>query len=143
MNEKSTVLELDASIDNLMPVRTAVTAFALEAGYSDHQVLRIELVIEEAFLNVVHHAYHDQGGKVAIHYELTADSHLQVTIIDHAAPFFAGPDALLPPEGSIDERQPGGCGLTIIRSMTRSAIWQRDDDRNSLLMVFDPPDSGN
>lgn len=137
MTENRTVLELDATFDNLLPVKDAVSAAARAAGYPDIQLLRIEVVVEEAYLNVVHHAYHDRGGEVVIVCELNDQNLFQVTIMDHADYFEIPSVSSRSGDDSIDVRQPGGCGMTLIRSMTKSAVWRREDDRNMLSMVFD------
>lgn len=139
MNRKRTILEVDATLDYLEPVREGVCAAALSCGYSEEQVIRIELVVEEAFLNVVHHAYHDQGGAVVVACELTDSGLFQVTIIDQAPPFLGSAGTLQSVDDPLEIRQPGGCGMTLIRSMTRSAVWQREDDRNTLSVLFDRP----
>lgn len=139
MRENPTVLELDATLDNLLPVQEGVSTAAHAVGYAEDQLLRIELVVEEAFLNVVHHAYHDRGGKVVVTCELTDHGLFQVTIIDHADPFDTSSTPSPGFDDVLDVRQPGGCGMTLIRSMTKSAAWQREADRNLLSMVFDPP----
>lgn len=139
MTRNRTVLELDATLENLLPLQQAISTAARAAGYPEEQILRIELVAEEAFLNVVHHAYHNQGGEVMVVCAVNAQGLFQVTIFDHAPPFASGPTPDPAQDDPLDVRQPGGCGMTLIRSMTRSAVWQREDNRNMLSMVFDKP----
>lgn len=133
------MLEVDATVENVLPVKEAVISAAQDAGYSEMQLMRIEVVLEESFLNVVHHAYHDRGGEVTIVCELTDEGLFQLTLIDRAESFKVKPASDHTPDESIDVRKPGGCGITLIRTMTKSAVWRREDDCNILSMVFDKP----
>ena len=54
MRENPTVLELDATLDNLLPVQEGVSTAAHAVGYAEDQLLRIELVVEEAWQVVGH-----------------------------------------------------------------------------------------
>lgn len=96
--------------------------------------MRAELIAEELFLNVVHHAYSGRGGGLRI-IAMPGRASVALTFIDEGLPF----DPTLPRPRTDDGpgRAPGGEGLNIVRSMSSSMAYRREDGRNILTVVLE------
>lgn len=93
------------------------------------------LALEEAFVNICHHAFPEGGGEV----ELVCDSEGDVfglEIADSGAPF----DLLALPTpdltADIMERNIGGLGVHFIRTFSDQVSYHRETGRNILHMRF-------
>lgn len=150
-------LRLPARRDCLAQARDFVLPMAPEALRE-----RVDLVLEELFLNVADYAYaamRDNGQERpsqaaapgnapgnppgnAPEVALTCDSRddggfiLQVT--DWGEPF--DPLRQPPPDiaAPLDEREPGGLGIHLVKSLTSELRYQREGDANRLECLFGP-----
>jgi serine/threonine-protein kinase RsbW len=100
-------------------------------------VMTLQLVVEEAFTNVVQYAYNDEQ---LHHIELEVqleNNVLRLVIQDDGVPYDPtvkqDPDTLL----SVDERQIGGLGIFLIKQMMDRVAYERTGDKNRLIMEKD------
>jgi sigma-B regulation protein RsbU (phosphoserine phosphatase) len=137
---KASIAELDAL--------TAFIDAGLDAGGCPERLRgQIELAAEEVFVNIVDYAYNkdcnaDQGdGAAQICGEVTVDWSLQpapekmtMTLIfrDRGRAFnpleYNGPNTSLP----LEEREPGGLGLLIVKKTTDTIQYSREGEVNRL-----------
>lgn len=102
---------------NLSPVREAVRRSAGAAGFQEADVEQIALAVDEALTNVIKHGYdgrHDQP--IDIRIELVAEpgqTGLRCVIRDFGKA--VDPDAIC--GRNLDDVQPGGLGVHIIRTV--------------------------
>jgi serine/threonine-protein kinase RsbW len=99
---------------------------------------QLALVSEECAANVAMHGATGPGA--ATYVEITvawADGQLRVTIEDDGRPF--DPLSVQPADTGldVDEREIGGLGIHLIRSMVHSLAYERRDARNRLTAVLD------
>lgn len=129
-----------ARIDSLTELTQQVGACALACGLEQPRLPALELVLEEAFVNICNHAYQDDNGAVEV-FCSSDGGRLVVELIDYGQPFdsFSRPDPQL--DQSLAERQPGGLGIYLIRKMTDDYSWQRRDQANILTLIFNLPES--
>jgi len=117
----------------------AFTAFidqALDAGgCPDLLRNKIELAAEEVFVNIVNYAYEREVGEVRVESRLVADSGevtLTLVFCDWGRAFnpldYEEPDLSLP----LEEREPGGLGLLIVRKTMDTIQYSREDGANRL-----------
>ncbi|MDP2238232.1 MAG: ATP-binding protein [Bacteroidales bacterium] len=97
--------------------------------------MSLNLVLEEAFTNVVNYAYTDQDlHSIGIDFEKTGNI-LSIKIIDDGKAYDptqnADPDVTL----SAEERSIGGLGIFLIRKMMDEVTYQRADNKNILMMT--------
>lgn len=116
-----------------------ITAFVTEraelAGLHPKRLTQLELVVEEAVINICNYAYevppgditarvYDDGKKFVMEFE------------DGGIPFdplaAAEPDIKL----GLDEREAGGLGIFLIRRMTDEVHYRRTDGRNILSVAI-------
>jgi len=118
--------------------RAALQALMLaldQAGVGDEDSSNAELILAEALNNVVEHAYADGAGPVELTVSLQRNG-MACTISDRGAGgehvgIGTDFDGFIDPPDDLPE---GGFGWHIIRCLTSELAYQRDRDRNSLMM---------
>lgn len=113
--EKS--LTLEARFENLDRVRDFVGEQAEEFGLDDSAVYAVQLAVDEAFSNIVEHAF---GGECEEEVECTCQfspDGLIITLLDCGEPF--NPLEVAPPDlaSNLEDRQVGGLGLYFMRRL--------------------------
>lgn len=105
---------LTAQFENLDQVREFVAESAEECGLEPAAVYAVQLAVDEAFTNIIEHAY---GGESLDQIECTCQTvsgDLEVTLMDCGKPF----DPSLVPEpnleAELEDREVGGIGLYFI-----------------------------
>lgn len=138
-------LRLPARLENLAALRQLALAAAARAGLAPEAAKRLDLVLEEALANIVHHAYADREGDVELACGVPAAGRVCLTLTDWGPPF----DPLHVPdpaqegrlqanrEAGMDARAPGGLGLFLIRSMAKAG-YRRVAEANELTLCIGP-----
>jgi anti-sigma regulatory factor (Ser/Thr protein kinase) len=104
-------------------------------GVASEVVFKIKLALEEAVMNVISHAFTSWPlpHQITVRLDITAAS-VVAEIIDNGRPFdptaAPGPNLSLP----LDQRNPGGLGIHLMRSMTDRIRYQRSESNNILRM---------
>ncbi len=126
-------LRLPAQLDQLPVFLEHVRRVAQTAGLSAADVTRLELAVEEALVNVFHYAYAQQErpGPALCRVSIEGDG-VSVAIIDQGPAFdpLARPDPNTALE--LEQRQPGGLGIFMIRQLTDEVRYCREDGQNVL-----------
>jgi serine/threonine-protein kinase RsbW len=116
-------------IESLGEIFRFLGDFAEDNGVDDRTALCINLVAEELFTNMVRH---NRGGGSEIVIGLDrSDGRLRLELIDTDVDDF-DPDSVspVPVEAGIAERQPGGLGIHLVRSLVDDLHYDyRTDDR--------------
>ena len=136
---KTACLRLPAELDHLPVFLGHIREIAQDAGLHEAKISRLELAVEEALVNVFNHAYDEQtraDGAVFCEVATQTDG-LTVEIVDQGPPFdpLARPDPDTALE--IDQRQPGGLGILLIKTLVDEARYRREDGRNVLTLHID------
>jgi len=128
-------LNLRSVSEDLEALSVFVEENALRAGLDGVQVKRIELVLEEATINIIHHAYGGQGGKLELCCT-PVQGGLEIRFVDEAPPF--NPLKAPPVEVVTDiaSQRIGGMGIHLIRGLTDEFSYRREGGRNVLTMRF-------
>ena len=131
---KETALSLIAQLDQLPIFLESVRQMAESAGLDQAQHSRLELVIEEAWVNICHHAYADQAsGMVRCRVVVGIDG-LWMEIADEG-PAFNPLTQIDPDTGlALDQRKPGGLGILLIKSLVNEIAYRREDGWNVLTL---------
>ncbi|MBI5345583.1 MAG: ATP-binding protein [Chlamydiae bacterium] len=101
--------------------------------FSEKDLNRIELVIEEAFVNIMNHAYKDRKGKLELSIEV--DGKLEIIFKDKGS-FF---NPVLHKQNhqenlSLEERKIGGLGLVFIKKYMDEIQYIREEPYNILIL---------
>lgn len=130
------IKKLPATLSNLHELLSFVSGMAGETGLTGEAQNRIELVAEEALVNIIKHAYPSSPGDVEVYLSAGAGPALIVEIRDSGAAF--DPLSKADPDigASLDERKVGGLGVFMMHKMTDRLVYRRDQNQNILTMTF-------
>jgi serine/threonine-protein kinase RsbW len=100
---------------------------------------KLDLVLEELFMNIARYAYTPAEGDVEVGYAIDAPGRLVVEISDFGRAF--DPLASDPPDFSrgLAERPLGGMGIFLVKTIADSIRYERDGDSNRLSFIFSGP----
>jgi serine/threonine-protein kinase RsbW len=131
---------MEARIENLPAIlRFAINCVA-RLDWAESRLAEIELVVEEAVVNVCKYAYQEGIGLIGISCEVD-EGFIRIGITDTGIPFdllsMAEPDL----SADIAEREIGGLGCFLIRSLADEVTYSRKGDRNVLELTFLPKKS--
>jgi sigma-B regulation protein RsbU (phosphoserine phosphatase) len=138
-SEASRLAELRISIKNevseIAEITEAFEAFADEHGLPMPIAMKFCLIFDELLSNVISYAFPDEGDhEISAHIEFVADR-LTVTISDDGLPF--NPLSVKAPDtkASLEDRDIGGLGIHLVRSMVDDVSYHRRIDKNVLTLV--------
>lgn len=112
------------------------------AGLSPDDVFHCQMAADEACTNVIEHAYGGRGdGNIDITC-LVEDGKCTIEIVDYGQPF----DPAIVPEpkvaDNLDELEPGGIGLHLMRKLMDSVVFDFSGPGNKLTMIKTRPRGG-
>ena len=132
---ESASLIVPAKIDALSQCTEFVAACSVEAGFTPSRLCEIELVVEEVVTNICRHGYDDQPGQMELRCRPVDTQRLLLEFIDGGRPF----DILAAPAPDLtvdlDQREPGGLGVPLIRAIVDEASYNREANRNILRLI--------
>jgi anti-sigma regulatory factor (Ser/Thr protein kinase) len=126
-------LRLAARLESLEAFRHFVREGARAAALNDEKLWRLDLVLEEALVNVFRYAYPtDRPGEVRVGWRSGENGGLTVVICDSGREF--DPLSKAPPDltADLEDRPIGGLGIHLIRQIAASVQYQRIGDMNQL-----------
>jgi len=95
----------------------------------------LDLVLEEAFTNVVKYAFgDDQAHEILLEFEKT-DQLLEIRLIDDGLSYDPTQKADPDIEAPVEDRQVGGLGIFLIKQFMDSVDYQRKDNKNYLILT--------
>ena len=97
--------------------------------FDDRSRLELTLALDEAANNIVEHAYSGNGGVIDVEYETHGDD-LVIRLWDNGIQR-AATDCIGLPEGTAGE---SGMGTNIMRATFSSLSYERDGERNLLIL---------
>lgn len=128
-------LTVDSSTKHLAEVRDFVAQHAKKLGLSDKEISEIRLAVDEAYTNIIKHAYKNSP-KQPVKIELgISDSQLWISIMDEGESFkpeeYKAPDILK----RIKNKQRGGMGVFLIQKLMDHVQYSRKGKMNEIRMV--------
>ncbi len=122
-------------LSDIALVQTALKQFADVRGISSHDVMKINLIVDELISNIVSYAYQDDG-EHDIEIELgLADNRLSLAITDDGVPFDPSakdlPDTAVP----LEARPLGGLGIHLVKKIADDLSYQRRAGKNVVTVV--------
>lgn len=126
-------LNLAANQESIANLAEAVAQFGLDQGLAEDTVRAAQLVLEEAFQNIVLHG--KLADQSAVTVRLTKLPHeLELEVEDTANPFnpleHSNPDFSVP----LEQRADGGLGIYLIRETMDHVEYRHEDGKNHLIM---------
>lgn len=128
-------LSVQASTDHLSEVRDFVAEHAAEFGFSADDVDDIRLAVDEAYTNIIKHAYnYDDSKSVEINLGFN-HREFWVSLLDDGESFdprsYAVPDI----KRKIKEKKRGGVGVYLIRKLMDRVEYGKHNNRNEIRMI--------
>jgi anti-sigma regulatory factor (Ser/Thr protein kinase) len=112
-------------------VAAELEAFCVTHALSSRTAHRFNLALEEVLANVIAYAF--PGGRHEIDVRIAhRDGRLHATVSDDGVPFNPLTRPVPDLQAPIEERQIGGLGIHLLRTLTDTADYRRDGDRNVL-----------
>jgi serine/threonine-protein kinase RsbW len=136
------ILKVKNRISELAVIESFLEELGNEWDIDIRHVLSLNLVLEEAFTNIVSYGYDDEAEHIIDIYFLKDGENLEITVSDDGHEWDPtmkeDPDITL----SAEERPVGGLGIFLIRKMMDNVSYRRSDNLNILTMTkkIDPPE---
>ncbi len=111
-----------------------VRKFTAETKLSSKQRKEIELAMEEAIVNLIHHA--DLKEQVTLSCSHIDGRHIEFVLIDRGGPF--NPllhETKVGMDASLQDRKIGGLGLMLMKKYTDALLYRREEGENILTLV--------
>jgi len=128
--------KMPARMESLHELLTFIRNEAKKRGFSEKLLQRIELVAEEALVNVFVHGYTHKEGEVEVACLVSDDPAITIEIRDQGISFdplsLADPDV----QSDLADRKIGGMGVFLIRKMADRVDYRREGDSNIFSMTF-------
>ncbi len=143
MNTGGISLRIPATIESLGLVQDFVGEHAGRLGLGADLAGKLELVVEELVVNIGSYAYPEGEGDMEVDCVLSPDATRFCLILrDWGAAFDPlnreAPDL----EAGLDEREPGGLGIFLVREMADECTYRRNGDMNEFRACFALPKEG-
>ena len=128
-------LSVDSSTKHLSEVRDFVAEHAQKVGLVEKEIDEIRLAVDEAYTNIIKHAYKNNPSNPVI-VEIGVDKKkLWISIKDKGESFkpdeYKAPDILK----RIKNKQRGGMGVFLIQKLMDHVQYNREGSMNEILMV--------
>lgn len=135
MNKATTYQKkVTASTQNLSAIRSFVSSHAEEEGFSAQKVADIQLAVDEAYTNIIKHAYkNDSNQEVIINLEFD-DEKMVVTLTDHGIGFDVEKYKKPNLKKQIERKKRGGMGVYLIRKLMDEVSYHAKNHKNVLRM---------
>ncbi|MGC4052647.1 MAG: ATP-binding protein [Paludibaculum sp.] len=134
--EKTFSLKVPSSTENLAMIRDFVSNIGAQVGFSEGEVARLALAVDEACANVIEHAYGLEATHDVTIRAVVDEDTLRFEIIDTGRGF--DPAQMQPQEVEelIRQRKSGGLGLRLIRTIMDDVQYRIvPGEKNELRMV--------
>ena len=128
-------LSVEASTEHLAEVRDFVVAHAENIGLSQKEISDIRLAVDEAYTNIIKHAYKNTP-REKVEIKIGSDTNqLWISLMDKGESFDPGsysePDLMK----RIKQKKRGGMGVYLIRKLMDQVQYNRKGTTNEIRMV--------
>lgn len=134
--EKKFTLQVPSSTENLALIREFVSSTASQAGFTENEVGKLELAVDEACANVIEHAYgHDVSKEVVVRVRLNEEA-LNIDIEDTGSGF--DPDSVNQEELEqlISKRKTGGLGMRLMKTLMDEVHYEIEPGKKNALHLM-------
>ncbi len=133
MNKTATYrITVTASTENLAEVRSFVATHAESEGFSQEQISDLQLAVDEAYTNIIKHAYRNNKNEhVDINLSFDPEK-LCISLFDSGNSFSPKNYDLPNIQKKIKERKRGGMGVYLIHQLMDSVSYHAKADKNEI-----------
>ena len=122
-----------ASIEGVRQMLNEFEQFSRAHALPDDLRRRFLVALDEVLSNIARHGG-SPGGLVQVDFKLAGDR-LTVTLEDDAPPFNPLDAAPADTSSALEQRQPGGVGIELVRTLLESVRYEHTSGRNRLTMT--------
>jgi anti-anti-sigma factor len=128
-------LQVRGRYQNIPGITEFVNEAALDAGLSVDEAFHCQLSVDEACTNIIEHAYgEDDAGRIDVTCVIDPGM-ITVRIVDYGQPFDPGVVPEPVDTNELDQIEPGGIGLHLMRKLMDEVSFEFADEHNTLTMV--------
>ncbi len=124
----------NAKLDKLPEIVNFAKEKYIQSQWPENFFMKLRLVIEEIFTNIVHYAYPNGEGRVCFNLTIN-DKQIEMTFVDNGTPFnpleTSTPDIHSPKE----ERNVGGLGIFMAKNLMDEMKYELKDGENRLTLI--------
>jgi len=133
MNSQSVTKTFDATLDALPYFMGWVEGLVMPLDLPVHQ---IQLALEEAFVNIIRHAYPGKAGKIKITFKHLPGKQIEWEIRDQGEPFDpTRPKEIIDRSSTVETRHEGGLGILLMNKFMSEIHYTRKDGENILVLI--------
>lgn len=110
-------LNIESKTEQLVVVRNFVSNAAVKLGFSDEEVGKIALAVDEACTNVIKHAYRYSRSKKIKVMVATTDDEFEIVIVDNGRHFDPKSIKTPDPKEYLIHPKRGGLGVYLMKSL--------------------------
>ena len=124
-------LTLDATVENITVVTEFIDQQLENAGCPMEVQYLIDIAVDELFGNIAKYAYTDRIGKAIVRTEIS-DKEALITFVDSGIPYNPLMREVPDLDLTIEERNPGGVGIHIVRKSMDDMKYEYTNNQNIL-----------
>lgn len=134
MLNKNKTLEIESKNENLNLVQNYVSNFMKENGFNENDKMKVDVIVEEVFINICSYAYNGSTGPCVI--ELKYDENkIIITFKDNGIQYDPlkrkDPDITL----AAEDRPIGGLGIYMTKKMMNEVSYKYENNTNILTII--------
>jgi len=127
-------IKLKNSIKEIQKINQFLDEFGKQQNLTIQTRQALNLSLEEIFTNIVLHGYnHEEDHKITIQFNYS-DGSLFIFIEDEGIPFNPLEVARPNINAALEDRQVGGLGIHLVRSLMDQVTYKREDNKNILTL---------
>jgi len=137
-----------ANVSDIASAASWIESIATSAGFADKQAFSMQVCLEELMSNIVRHGKEPSGSHsswpigsgsdhltIAIAIDANADR-ITMIVEDNARPFDLGKAIAKKIDQPLDQLEPGGLGIHLIKSFSSAMEYQRTEQGNRVTVEF-------
>ncbi len=129
-------LVIAARLEDVRQACDAVVEAAESAGLDERAVYHCQMAVDESLTNIIEHGFEFETADHQIELVCQTDpDHFLIIILDDGPAFNPLEHEAPDPNSPLDAREPGGWGIYFIRRLMDDVQYERDGDRNKLVLV--------
>lgn len=125
-----------ASLDSLYEMLHFIRRHAQEADFDETEVVKIELAVEEALVNIINYGYPNTVGHISITCSRSEEEGIRFVIQDKGIPYnpLTNPN-IFDPNSPLELRGVGGYGIFFILKIMDEVKYDREGSFNILTLT--------
>jgi serine/threonine-protein kinase RsbW len=132
MHEGSITIQVAADVKEIERLNKIVRQFGELHDVPSRTLYAVNLALDELVTNVILYGFKDASGQAVTVQVSTAAGELIAAVVDDGGEF--NPLEVLPPDvaAPLEERELGGLGIHLVRSLMDQVTYERSDGKNVL-----------